>query len=78
MSNIKPIKLWKPLIDLINESAYQYGHEPIAELIDYLASLSPYEIIVEAKKDGFVIKLDQAQELSRQLREIVNQCCVDD
>ena len=78
MSNIKLIKLWKPLIDLINESAYQYGSEPIAELIDYLASLSPYEIIAEAKKDGFVIKLDQAQELSRQLREIVNQCCVDD
>lgn len=78
MNREKTAKLSKPFIDLIVESSERIGAEHIFKLLEYLASLSPYQIIGEAKKDNVTLTLVQAKELSRQTREIVNLCLVDD
>ena len=78
MSRKEEVKISKHLVDLINEYSKKIGVEHIFNLLEYLASLSFEQIITEAKKDNFTITLEQANELSRQTRAIVNLILVDD
>lgn len=78
MSRKEEVKISKDFADLIAESCNRIGAEPIFNHIEYLASLSPEQIIAEAKKDNVSLTFYQAKDISRQTRAIVNLLLADD
>lgn len=78
MSRKEELKISKQFADLIAESCERAGAEPIFGLIEQIANFSPEQIMIESRKDGVPLTLDQAKECSRQTRAIINTLLVDD